>query len=134
MREQKYLGHTDRVTALVPFAEAKVYAVLSEKIDGIGIAGLPKGIWKFGGVKRGSTVSADLQIKSADLSPAYVLHVDVVPPSGKCPTHFQRNFATKGGKARLDFPLALNDETGVWTLCVSEPLTGVSAEQTFAVK
>ena len=42
--------------------------------------------------------------------------------------------ATKGGKARLDFPLALNDETGIWTLCVSEPLTGVSAEQTFAVK
>ena len=129
MREQKYLGHTDRVTAFVPFAEAKVYAVLSEKIDGIGVFGLPEE-----GVRRGSAVSADLQIKSSDLSPAYVLHVDVVPPSGECPAHFQRNFATKGGKAHLDFPIALNDETGAWTLRVSEPLTGVSAERTFKVK
>ena len=129
VREQKYLGRTDRVTAFVPFAEAKVYAVLSEKIDGIVVAGLPAD-----GVKRGSAVSADMQIKSSDLSPAYVLHVDVVPPSGECPAHFQRNFATKGGRAHLDFPIALNDETGAWTLRVSEPLTGVSAELAFRVK
>ena len=88
----------------------------------------------IGGASRGSTVSVDFQIKSADVTPAYVLHVDIVPPSGKCPVHFQRNLATKGGKAHLDFPLALNDETGEWKVRVSEPLTGVSAEQSFAVK
>ena len=130
VREQKYLGRTDRVKAVVPFAEAKVYAVLREKIDGISIAGLPAG----DGVKRGETISVDLQVESADVSPAYVLHVDVVPPSGECPVHFQRNLATKRGKARLEFPLALNDEVGEWTLHVSEPLTVVSARRTFAVR
>ena len=130
VREQKYLGRTDRVKAVVPFAEAKVYAVLREKIDGISIAGLPAG----DGVKRGETISADLQVESADLSPAYVLHVDVVPPSGECPVHFQRNLATKGGRARLEFPLALNDEVGEWTLHVGEPLTGASARRAFAVR
>ena len=134
VRAQKYLGHGDRVKARVPFAEAEVYAVLSAKIDGIGIAGLPKSVWRFGGAKRGTTLSVDLQIRSADVTPAYVLHVDLVSPTGQCPPHFQRNLATKGGKAHMDFPLALNDETGVWTLRVSEPLTGVAAEQTFTVK
>ena len=134
VRAQAYLGHTDRVKSTVPYAEAQVYAVLSAKIDGIGIAGLPKTVWMFGGAKRGATLSVDLQILSADVSPAYVLHVDVIPPSGKCPAHFQRNLATKAGKAHFGFPLALNDETGVWKVRVSEPLTGVEAEQTFTVR
>ena len=134
VRAQKYLGHTDRVSAVVPFAEAMVYAVLREKIDGIAVSGLPRGFLGIGGASRGSTVSVDFQIKSADVTPAYVLHVDMVPPSGNCPVHFQRNLATKGGKAHLDFPLALNDETGEWKIRVSEPLTGISAEQSFVVK
>ena len=36
--------------------------------------------------------------------------------------------------AKLAFPLALNDETGVWKVRVTEPLTGVAAERTIAVK
>ena len=120
VRAQKYLGFADRVSSTVPFAEAQVYAVLKAKIEGIDVACESKA----------GMLSADFAIRSDDVSPAYVLHVDVIPPSGECPVHFQRNLATKAGRAHLDFPLALNDETGAWTIRVVEPLTGVSAKRT----
>lgn len=130
VRAQRYLGVTDRVAAKVPYAEASLYAVLKEKVDGVVIAGLPR----LFAAKRGETLSVDLTIRSKDVRPRYVLHAAFVPPSGKAPHHFRRNIATANGRAHVDFPLALNDETGTWTLRVTEPLTGVTAERTFKVK
>jgi len=51
--------------------------------------------------------------------PSYVLHVEVVPPSGK---------------AHLDFAIALSDEPGTWKLRVTEPLSSVTAEKSFVVR
>ena len=56
------------------------------------------------------------------------------PPSGTVRIHFKRNLLTEGGRAHLDFPVALNDEPGQWKVVVSEPLTGVRAEKSFALK
>lgn len=131
VRNQKYLGVSGSVSASVPYAEANLYAVLKERIDGIEVTGLPR--W-LSSVRRGETLALNLRIISRDVTPRYVLHVEFVPPSGKCPFHFKRNVATAEGKASLRFPLALNDETGKWTLRVIEPLTGVFAERTFTVK
>ena len=135
VRAQKYLGVTDRVTTKVPYAEAQLFAVLPAKISGIGIAFPSEAV-------RGGTMEASFAIKQSnnlnnrtiEQWPAYVLHVDIVPPSGKSPFHFQRNLATKDGTAKLAFPLALNDETGVWKVRVTEPLTGVAAERKIVVK
>ena len=57
-----------------------------------------------------------------------------MPPSGKPRFHFKRNLMTEGGKAQLDFAMALNDEPGVWKLRVTEPLTGVTVEKPFEVR
>ena len=127
VRAQKYLGVTDRVTTKVPYAEAQLFAVLPAKIGGIAIEGSAK-------AARGGEVVMDMRLETKDARPAYAVHVDVVPPSGKCPFHFQRNLALKDGAAKLTFPLALNDETGVWTVRVTEPLTGVAAERRVEVR
>ena len=126
VRVWKWLGETDRVTALVPLNEASVYAVLPARVEGIEIVA-PAAI------ARGGDLRAEFSVRSADVSPAYVLHVEVVPPSGKARFHFQRNLLTANGRARLDFALAHNDEPGTWTLRVTEPLTGVHAEKTFTL-
>ena len=126
VRAQRCLGETDRVTASVPLNEASVYAVLPARVEGIGIAAPAA-------VARGGDLRAELSVQSADVSPAYVLHVEVIPPSGKARFHFQRNLLTASGRARLDFALALNDEPGTWTLRVTEPLTGVRVEKAFAL-
>ena len=131
VRAQKYLGETDHVTAKTPLHEASVFAVLPTKVTGIGVSNLPAK------VAVGTDLSLDFSIQTTQTSPNlpnFVVHVDVVPPSGKTRFHFKRNLLTKGGRAHLDFAMALNDEKGMWTVRVTEPLTGITAEKSFEVR
>ena len=130
VRAQKYLGETDRVTAKVPLTEASVFAVLPAKVEGVGLAAPAT-------VARGTDLMAELAVRTATAVreiPAYVLHVEVVPPSGKARFHFRRNLLTQGGTARLAFALALDDEPGTWKVRVTEPLTGATAEKAVQVR
>lgn len=131
VRAQRYLGETDRVTAKVPLTEASLFAVLPAKVEGVGLAVPPA-------ATRGSDLVAELAVRASDgrgaAAPAYVLHVEVVPPSGKARFHFRRNLLTQGGTARLAFALALDDEPGTWKVRVTEPLTGVTAEKAVQVR
>jgi len=124
---RKYLGETDAVTSKVPLEEGKAFAVLPAKIDGVEIDA-PSA------VARGEDLEAGFSIASDDVTAAYALHVEVVPPSGEPRFHFKRNVLTEDGKAQLSFAIAHNDEPGTWKLRVIEPLTGVTAEKAFAVK
>jgi hypothetical protein len=96
-------------------------------MDGITVSGASEAV-------RGSEITADIRLKTDDARPAYVVHVDIVSPSGKCPFHFQRNLDMRSGAAKLKFPLALNDETGGWKIIVTEPLTGDSAQRSVVVR
>lgn len=124
---RKYLGERDNVTTKVKLEGGIAFAVLPAKIDGIGIAS-PEVIF------RGKDLVAELTVVSADLTPEYVLHAELIPPSGKVRFHFKRNLMTKSGKTSLVFPIALNDEVGRWTLRVVEPLTGVVSEKALEVQ
>ena len=124
---RRYLGETDRISAKVHLEEGKAFAVLPAKIDGIGI-GAPSA------VTRGTDLKVSFAILSADVTAAYALHVEVVPPSGKARFHFKRNLLTRGGKAHLDFAMALNDEPGTWRVRVTEPLTGITSEKSFSLR
>ena len=144
VRAQRYLGVADRVTAAVPNNEASVFAVLPMKVAGIGISGLPATVaagsdlgldFSIGDGRDGARPSQEAGgTRFVAAVPAYVLHVEFVPPTGKPRFHFKRNLLTKGGRAHLDFATALNDESGVWTVRVSEPLTGMRAEKKFELK
>ena len=131
VRARKYLCERGRVTAKTPLHEASVFAVLPTKVTDIGVSNLPAK------VAVGTDLSLDFSIQTSQASPNlpnFVVHVDVVPPSGKTRFHFKRNLLTKDGRAHLDFAMALNDEKGMWTLRVTEPLTGVSVEKSFEVR
>ncbi len=45
-----------------------------------------------------------------------------------------RRKSASTGRARLVFPVALNDEAGDWKVRVTEPLTGVTAERALSVR
>ena len=132
VRARTYLGETDRVTAKTPRTEAAVWAVLPAKVEGVAVSGLPSS------APRGTNLSLDFAIEQSSNRtigqfPDYVLHIEFVAPSGACRFHMKRNILTDGGKAHLDFPMAFNDEPGEWTVRVTEPLTGVTAEKKFAL-
>ena len=132
VRAGRSLGRGDRVTAKVPNADGVCFAVLPSRVEGIDVAAPAD-------VVRGGDLVADFAVRTSEgaaaaETPAYVLHVEVVPPSGKVRFHFKRNLMTQGGRAHLVFPLAFNDEPGEWKLRVTEPLTGVTAERTLFVR
>jgi hypothetical protein len=84
---------------------------------------------------RGDVLRAGFEISSKDLSPRFMLHVELKHcGDGPARFHFRRNIETAGGKAKLEFPTAFNDRKGKWTLRVEEPLTGVSAEKIFTMQ
>lgn len=129
IRRRKLLGHCDRATVRVPADEAAAFASLTEKVEGIEIRGLPKKI------VRGDVLRAGFEILSKDLSPRFMLHVELRHCGDESARfHFRRNIETAGGKAKLEFPTAFNDRKGKWALRVEEPLTGVSAEKIFTMQ
>ena len=129
IRRRKFLGYGDRATVQVPVDEAAAFASLTEKVEGIEICRLPEKI------VRGNVLRPEFKIMSKDVSPRFMLHVELRHCDDKAARfHFRRNIETVGGKAVLEFPTAFNDRKGKWTLRVEEPLTGVSAEKIFTMQ
>jgi hypothetical protein len=129
VRVRKLLGRADRVRTKVPLNEAAAFAVLKERVDAVAVRGTPAE------AERGGVLKLDFEILSKDVSPRFMLHVEIVPPGEKeARFHFRRNLETAGGKASLEFPLALNDPAGRWKIRVTEPLTGISADGSFVLK
>jgi hypothetical protein len=132
VRNRRYLGETDRVRVKAPLHEAAVFAVLPWKPAQVKIDAPDS-------VNCGDGFTAALKLVAPDAPrlgncPAFVLHAEFIPPSGKIPFHFKRNLMTKNSKVDLTFPIAFNDEKGEWKMCVSEPLTGTEAEHVFNVR
>ena len=127
VRARKALGRTDRVTTKVPHASASVYAVLPYEAKGVSISAPNE-------AKAGSVLSVDVRLDASGAPVGtHVFNVRFVPPSGECRFHFRRNVAAKGGVAHVDFPLALNDETGTWKIIAEDALTGLRAERELKV-
>jgi hypothetical protein len=60
----------------------------------------------------------------------HVYNVKFISPSGKCDFHFRRNVTAPQGRATLEFPMALNDERGVWRIVAEDALSACAAEVT----
>ena len=128
VRACRALGKTDRVTTKVPRAGAAVYAVLQYEAKGVSISAPDA-------AKAGSVLSADVRLDAAGAPVGtHVYNVRFVPPSGECRFHFRRNVTAKGGVARVDFPLALNDERGAWKVVAEDAFTGLRAERVVVVE
>lgn len=65
----------------------------------------------------------------------HVFHTELLPPDGKAPRFFlKRNLIGENGKTRLVFRMAENDPKGLWTLRVTDVMTGTTAEKKFTLK
>ena len=128
IRARKALGKADRVTTKVPRADASAFAVLPYEANGVSIAA-PNA------AKAGSVLSVDVRLEaSGAVVGTHVFNVRFVPPSGECRFHMRRNVAAKGGVARVEFPLALNDEKGDWKIVAEDSFTGLRAERTLRLQ
>ena len=62
-------------------------------------------------------------------SDATRVHAELIPPEGEARFFLKRNLIADNGKAEFRIRIAENDLDGVWTLKVTDVLTGVSAEK-----
>ena len=117
VRTGAYKGRTDRVTAQVPVGDAGLWAVLPEKAP-------PPVLSVPSRVRRGEVLTLDVSVAAPGRR---VFHVEFVPPKGECRFFMKRNLSASDGKAVLRYPVAFNEETGVWKLSVTDVLTGEKA-------
>lgn len=128
VRAKRYLGRSDRVSAVVPLAGASVWSVLPYNVESVR-ADMP------GTVSRGTDIVADISVVTAGAAcGTHLFHVDVVPPSGAGRFHLSRNVTAPGGRMRFAFRIAENDPEGEWTLKVCDVLTGMGMERRFRVE
>ena len=124
LRARKFVGRTDKVTTKIPFAGAAVYSVLPYKVSSVEIKA----------EKRMDAIAVELSLDAGGSKVGtHVYNVKFVSPSGKCDFHFRRNVTAPQGRAALVFPMALNDERGVWRIVAEDALSGVTAEVAVAI-
>ena len=128
LRAGKYLGQTDTVKTAVLHGEASVWGVYPYTVKRMVIKA-PES------VPGGRDLNAVFEVVPGSGKPGkHVFHVDVVPPSGEARFFMKRNLTAENGKAELAFRIAENDPAGIWTLKVTDVLSGVSAQHKFEKK
>ena len=128
LRAGKYLGQTDTIKAVVPHGEASVWGVYPYTVKRMVINAQES-------VQGGKDLTAEFGIEVSSGKPGkHVFHVEIVPPSGEVRFFMKRNLTAENGKAELVFRIAENDPAGIWTLKVTDVLSGVSAQHKFEKK
>lgn len=117
VRRQAYLGLTDSVTAGIASTEAKLFALLPARIEGLEVK-TDKTRYR-----PGETVSLDIGILPAALKDvSLAVRFEVLAAGRSLPEH-ARNLTVKG-TLRHYLPLALNQENGEYVLRLTEVVSG----------
>ena len=127
VRQQQYLGETDTLkTGILP-TETKLLAFLPERISGLNVS-LSKATGKPGDVLelKGSLLPASLQ------DCKLVVRI-AVTRDGKLQEAYTKNLAFQGSFT-YPLPLALNQEQGLYSVKVTEVISGYTQDATFRVK
>ncbi len=123
--EGTYLGETDRVSCAIPNAGTKVYGQYPYKVIGLNIECPSR-------VHGGKDLAADIEIKtSTEKAGHHVFHLEVLPPEGEARWFMKRNVAAPEGKIHFRFRMAENDPLGMWTLRVTDIMSGKVVEKRF---
>ena len=127
LRNGKYLGNTDTVNCVIPYAEGAVFGVYPYKVNALEVK-MPQS------VKAGSDLTADVALKlSNGKAEKHIFHFEVIPPSGEARFFMKRNVEVKDGKYTFTFRIAHNDEVGTWKLLVKDVLSGITKVKEFKV-
>ncbi len=82
--------------------------------------------------KRGKVFSLVATIP--DAQGAHALKLRALSPDGKNAPWFSRSVMVENGTAKIDLPIAYNEQPGKWTLTATDLYTGESALSSFVVK
>jgi hypothetical protein len=127
VRRQAYLGFTDSVTAGIVSTEAKLFALLPARIEGLDVR-TDKAQYRPGEV-----VNLDVGIMPAALKDvALAVRLDVLTNGRRIP-EFAKNLTVKGS-LRHPLPLALNQQEGEYRVQLTDVVSGSTQGLTFRVK
>jgi hypothetical protein len=127
VRRQAYLGLTDSVTAGIVSTEAKLFALLPARIEGLEVR-TDKTRYRPGEV-----VNLDVGILPAALKDVSLAVRLEVLTDGRTIPEFTKNLTVKGSLGH-HLPLALNQAKGSYEVTVSEIISGYRQAVTFRVK
>ena len=134
----KSLGSTATISRTLRAGEAAVYALLPYEVVSVQVDTDARRY------RAGQVVEVTVNVQSArdrsiltppgeQITGRQVVHVEVLDPSAKALRHYARNIVTRGGRARMMIPLALNDPGGDWTVRGNDVATGIVGEARFHV-
>ncbi|UCC68812.1 MAG: beta-galactosidase, partial [Armatimonadota bacterium] len=128
LRAHKYLGEKAEVRTTLREAEPKLYARLPYRVRGMSLSA-------SGGRAAGEVVRYEAKVKAGAVRPVrHVLKLEVFGPGGKKRPLYSRNVDARGGAAKGEFRLALNDAAGKWRLVVTDVFSGEKAEKSWTVR
>jgi len=130
-RARKSLGETDSVTAVLESGQAKLYSLVpAHAAARFSVALMPAA------ARAGDRITFRAGPRPAAQLAGGVLHVEFVKPSGKVFRPYCSNHILKPDElsATGAIRLALNDETGNWTVRARDVATGTTAEATLHVR
>jgi hypothetical protein len=70
----------------------------------------------------GAVVAFDLRLSGRSAAASHVVHLEARDPAGRVVGAYSANIALRGGKARWQLKLALNDKPGIWTVTARDGL------------
>jgi hypothetical protein len=128
LRDHRYLGVRDEIRTTLREADPKLYAMLPYRVRGLSLS-------LEGGRSPGDLVRYEAKVKAGRARPVrHVLKLEVLGPDGAKRSLYSRNIETRGGVARSQFRMALNDEPGKWRIMVTDVFSGESAEKSWTVR
>ncbi len=127
LRHSKSLGLQTKLDITLDPYQPALYAFSATPVEPLRVAA-PKEL------ERGAL--ATIAISIGDQSPAatHVFHVELKNPEGKLAPHYTTNVVAANGKASYQWPTAVNDAPGAWTLTVKDALTGQARTQQIALR
>ncbi len=129
VREGKFLGRTQQVTATLDPMHILLYALLPSEVRAVTVApAVPA-------VKPGGSVPVRLAVETAGApSGTHFLRVTLAGPDGQERPGFARTVKAGKGTAETELLFALSDPPGRWTITARDAATGVRGTATVEVQ
>jgi len=128
LRAGKYLGRVSRVDTELRWGRASFFLALPYRVGKVAVA------LSSARPQAGQTLTADITLDIPAGSPErFATWVEVTDPSGNKPLWGSGVVMLEGGRGRVQFPIAFNDQPGAWKVKVTELFSGQTAETGWTV-
>ncbi len=123
IRAGRYLGQGKQVPSKIISGAAKVYSVLTHKVEKVQLQHSPE-------IRRGEELAFTASVEAGNAPGGHVLHCELIGPERR----YAFNLTAPNGQAEGSRQLAYNDLPGVWQLEVTDVNSGVKASSEFLLK